>query len=53
MNEARVTSVNTQANRLLGEGHPDSEVVLGRQEVRQLYSLSSHVPVVCVCFVSL
>jgi spectrin alpha len=32
VNEARVTSVNTQADKLLGEGHPDHEIILGRQE---------------------
>ena len=47
VNEARVTSVNTQANRLLGEEHPDSEVILGRQEVRHLYSLSSLMYLLC------
>ena len=36
VNEARVTSVNTQANRLLGEDHPDGEVIQGRQEVRDM-----------------
>ena len=34
-NEARVTNMNGQANKLLADKHPDASVIAGRKEVRQ------------------
>lgn len=34
-NEARVTNMNGQANKLLADKHPDAGVIAGRKEVRQ------------------
>ena len=33
-NEARVTSMNGQASKLLAGRHPDADVIEGRKEVR-------------------